>query len=747
MHFVRDLPKALQMPLSKTPACTSLRTAALDAVGMFVTVMADANCKYPNFETIVWECAGCKANRNRSHTSHTFGPDCQWAIASTRSEGARRTRTGKHPRDPVVKAAAEPTGSLRIESPSRTAGGTSASPAVAAEPSAEAPAAAESSAIPDGSIAPERLTPEEALRRRKEKSERAPAKTKADASTQAIAKIPQPSDRGVGSVQPMEPDEALQPTWSRHDLGAILQQLNSVRTGIVRRSLRKLHIRWFHCGASRMKMLLTSAGVKSDIMALVDEIVETCSICRMWARPGPRSVSSTSVYTRFNQCVQYDLLFFKTHIILHMIDCAMRWSAGCLVENKLSETLINAMDKLWFRVFGSPQELVGDREGGIAEPIASARFLELRGIKLTLKARGQHAFLIERHNEILRQQIHKCDEQATADGLRVDMENILNESLFAKNSLLVLGGYTPYEALYGRTPPIVNVMDAEREDPQHEEDSFRLRMIAVNSMIQATALAKAQRAENSKTRISGELLELKPGDLIDFFRPPSSKDVSGWMGPATVADTTPISQGIIAVRWQGRTIDCRIQDIRRSLVFASFLSVNSGESPVTILRLAVEHCRDSCIRLGWFKQHSVWQSCDHNKQNPKALLAGLYVASVCLGLQGTIGFRYGRGIRTISAVQCDDSFLIWWKAGDMSCWHHIFLPATVRLNLVRLTNLAESELCLSNISCWIVKQLPNSVLLPEMFLTWVVHMSHYCQHFVMKMSRYALIVEVENSSV
>ena len=90
-------------------------------------------------------------------------------------------------------------------------------------------------------------------------------------------------------------------------------------------------------------------------------------------------------------------------------------------------------------------------------------------MELTLKARGQHASLIERHNEILRQQLHICNEQATSDGLKVDFENILSESLFAKNCLLVLGGYTPYEALYGRTPPLLNVMDVERGDPHHRK--------------------------------------------------------------------------------------------------------------------------------------------------------------------------------------------------------------------------------------------------------------------------------------
>ena len=641
----------------------------------------DENCKHPNVETIIWDCAGCKAHRHRSHESHTFGPDCQWAIVSSRSSGARRPRQGHHPRDPVIKASSEPTGSLRLDPPSVAV--TARPEDVSAEPIPD-----NKRPISDSPIEPERLTVEEADQRRKDKGERPLSTKKVSISTQAGGGVIVPA-----SASAVEEAEIVEPSWSKHDLGAVLQQLNSIRPGIVRRALRRLHLRWFHCGANRMKMLLTAAGVKQEILALVDEIVETCSICRMWVRPGPRSIASTSVCTRFNESVQYDLVFYKTYIILHMIDCCIRWSAACLVEDKLGETLLNAMDKLWFRVYGSPQELVGDRESGVAAGITGARFLEVRGIKLNLKARGQHAFLIERHNEILRQQLHRCDEQSTADGLRVGMENILSESLFAKNCLLVQGGYSPYEALFGRCPPLLNVRDLERDDPQEEEDSFRLRMIAVQSMIEATARAKAQRAERSNTRVSGELLDLKVGDLVEFYRPPNNKDISGWMGPAIVADVTPLSQGIIAVRWQGRTLDCRVQEVRRALVYMSFLAVESSENPVTIMRLSVESCYGNCVRVGWFQQHGAWQACESNKMYPKVLLAGLYVAGVCLNLQGTVFFRFGRNIRTVSAVQCDDSFVLWWKAGDLSCWHHVFTRATTHINLSRLAEMPEQDLC------------------------------------------------------
>lgn len=148
--------------------------------------------------------------------------------------------------------------------------------------------------------------------------------------------------------------------------------------------------------------------------------------------------------------------------------------------------------------------------------------------------------------------------------------------------------------------------------------------------------------------------------------------------------------GWVRQPWQGRTLDCRIQDVRRALVYVSLLACHDSESPVTVVRLAVERCNGTCCRLGWFQQKGSWQACEANKT---LLLAGLYVAGVCLNLQGTIGFRYGRNVRAVSAVSCDDSFLLWWNAGDMACWHHVFVPGTSHINLPRLTGLVEHNLC------------------------------------------------------
>ena len=58
----------------------------------------------------------------------------------------------------------------------------------------------------------------------------------------------------------------------------------------------------------------------------------------------------------------------------------------------------------------------------------------------------------------------------------------------------------------------------------------RLREIAVQTMVEQTALQRIQRAANSKTLRAGEQLNLKVGDLVDVFRPAKQKDAPGWRG-------------------------------------------------------------------------------------------------------------------------------------------------------------------------------------------------------------------------
>ena len=63
-------------------------------------------------------------------------------------------------------------------------------------------------------------------------------------------------------------------------------------------------------------------------------------------------------------------------------------------------------------------------------------------------AKGGHAHVIERRNELLRQQYHRVRSQANTEGIKVTKTQLLDESLFACNSVLVVQETAPYEALF-----------------------------------------------------------------------------------------------------------------------------------------------------------------------------------------------------------------------------------------------------------------------------------------------------------
>ena len=134
---------------------------------------------------------------------------------------------------------------------------------------------------------------------------------------------------------------------------------------------------------------------------------------------------------------------------------------------------------------------------------------------------------------------------------------------------------------------------------------MRDREIAVQSMAQQTAQVRLERAMSSKACLASEQLELQPGNLVDFWRRPATKDESGWRGLATV---TVAPGPRVTVRWQGRSCDVRVQDLSHSLVFLRFLTrvvVDSSESdPMQLLISFAESLNQQAVGMGWVREDS-----------------------------------------------------------------------------------------------------------------------------------------------
>merc|ERR1712155_262884 len=125
-----------------------------------------------------------------------------------------------------------------------------------------------------------------------------------------------------------------------------------------------------------MKRLLEMIGCPDSTIQLVDDIVATCRVCRMWTRRAPDTKLATRLSVKFNQCIQVDLLFYECaatpvggairqptdHIILHIVDECTRWSVAVAIMDKTPESIIDAPTTHWIQLHGKPELMILDGE-------------------------------------------------------------------------------------------------------------------------------------------------------------------------------------------------------------------------------------------------------------------------------------------------------------------------------------------------------------------------------------------------
>ena len=634
-------------------------------------------CKYPNDEAYEFPCPGCKARKNRADESHTFGPDCRHALTKERRKATQRRPFARRP------ARDEPTAGLKASGLGRQA-----------ENAAEEAEAEERKRLAAAEPARGSRDPEPS------DTEVAPVSDEegADASV-GRGRGPDQEPR-VRRAFREAPTQTPQPSdWSSFDIQATLRGLRYGTEADHRRLLRKLHIRWWHASAERMRRLLSAANVPKSILDLIVEVTDTCKVCRHWSRPSPDARPSCRMVIGFNIEIEGDLMFYRhkgaQRIILVLVCRGVRWTASMIVSDKQTTTLLNALDQCWIAIFGPPQVLLFDGETGLDDDESTA-FCQLRGITKRTAAPRQHTRIVDRKIAVLRDSLHKLTSQLDEEGLEVPLVRVLSDATYALNALTSVNGCSPYTAVLGRVPALLPPEDAVLSDGTPDvcsRHTYRLREIAVQAIAEGTARDRMRRALKTQTKPAAEEMEYKVGQHVDWFREPSSKDASGWRGPGVIADLTRLEHGRVGVRTStDQVITVRLQDLRPSLTHMSedlcdFFHVGApvataGSTAHEAQQFAQE-CADhlksgAVLTLGQVRTSAgVWVETPQTELHRQVLQACLFVAETVFKMTNVVAARVARGIRILTARdEYEAALSIWWTAAGSRQLNFVHSPSS-----------------------------------------------------------------------
>ena len=307
---------------------------------------------------------------------------------------------------------------------------------------------------------------------------------------------------------------------------------NNKGTDNVKKRALKLHRRFAHASSKRIIELLRKSGKSSkEIEEELQKIEGSCDFCLKHKRASPRPNVCLPLATEFNELVAMDLKKIGGVWILHCIDYLTRFSAVHTVQSHSPDEVIEKFFMIWISMFGPPQKILSDNggefQGDAWESICGTFNINHR----TTSAESPFSNgICERHNLLVAEMTEK---------IREDVGCSLNVALMwavhAKNSLINIHGFSPYQLVLGKNPTVPGNSN-NRLLAMTSETSSKIIADHLNSLRSARhAYIKAESSDRIARALRGKVYEgtykkFCVGDVVYYKR----KDNKVWRGPGAV---------------------------------------------------------------------------------------------------------------------------------------------------------------------------------------------------------------------
>ena len=313
----------------------------------------------------------------------------------------------------------------------------------------------------------------------------------------------------------------------------VLQSSSS--TMDVKKLAVKLHKQFAHPPSSRLLRLINSAGEpwssNEALKEAIKHVGDNCDTCKLFKRPPPKPVVGLPMATKFLECVSMDLKFYRSYILLHMIDYITRQSFSCVIPSKKPEVIIEKVFMHLISPFGTVGEFLTDNGGEFANS-DFINMCEALNIKVRVTA-GESPWsngLVERHNLIISEMLDKILEDNT-----INIHIALAWAINAKNSLQNCHGFSPYQLSIGSNPKLPCAFSDLPPALTHDATSKIIKQNlealhrAREAFICAENSERIRRARRANIR-SANVNTYTTGDSVYYKRNDNRK----WHGPGAV---------------------------------------------------------------------------------------------------------------------------------------------------------------------------------------------------------------------
>ena len=298
----------------------------------------------------------------------------------------------------------------------------------------------------------------------------------------------------------------------------------------------KLHKQFGHPSAQKLRLLLTNAGLKDpEILDEVDSFSSKCEVCAKFRKTPSRPVVAMPIATDFNEAVAMDLKVwdFKHGVyILYLIDIATRYTKARVIYSKTQDVIVENVISMWIAEGpGSPSKFLSDNGGEFSNESYTemCENFNIRECKTAVESPWSNG-LCERNHAVVDEMLKKMMLEEPGYTLEV----ALSWACHAKNCLLMSGGYSSYQLVFGRNPKIPHVEQDSLPALEGITQSVILakHLSALHSsrrhFIEAETSAKIRLALRKQVRCNGDAC--MDGDSVYYKREKDDR----WKGPAKV---------------------------------------------------------------------------------------------------------------------------------------------------------------------------------------------------------------------